>query len=147
MKPFLVAAALATAMPLAAASASLACSIKAKKGATKTEQAAMAKVQDEAARQAAIARAAPGSVIAHGGLQITDGCLVYEYETRVPGKGRYQEVLVDAGTGAVLRVGTENPIKERAELVKEKAAAVVKSAEGKEHAEKDPIPRPPGKVK
>jgi hypothetical protein len=38
-----------------------------------------------------------------GELEVEDGCLVYSYDVKVPGKMGTEEVYVDAGTGKVLK--------------------------------------------
>jgi hypothetical protein len=50
---------------------------------------------------------------------------------KVPGKSGYQEVFVDAGTGAVLKVDSESEAKERAEHAADKVKDVAKSAKDK----------------
>jgi exopolysaccharide biosynthesis protein len=114
-------------VPFAAAAADLNCSIKAKKTATKAEMSAMAKVKEEAAKKAAIDKInVKGSTVSKGGLEVEEGCLVYTYDIKVPGKSGAEEVFVDAGTGAVLRVEHESAAKEAAERAGGKAKDKVK---------------------
>ena len=121
-------AVLCAAIPFAAA-AHLDCSVKAKKNTSKADMSAMAKVKDEAARRVAVDKVAAGSLIAQGGLEVEEGCLVYVYDLKVPGKGGYQEVFVDAGTGAVLKVENESAARERAEQAEDKVKGIARSIE------------------
>jgi hypothetical protein len=108
--------AIALAFPLAAVAADLKCSIPAKKSASKAEITAMAKVKDDAARKTALDKVGvAGATIHKGGLEVEDGCLIYSYDVKVPNKSGFQEVYVDAGTGAVLKVEHESAAKEAAE--------------------------------
>src|SRR5258706_2103996 len=108
--------AIALVVPFAAASADLNCSLKAKKTTPKAEYTAMAKVKDDAARKTALDKVAvKGSTVTKGGLEVEDGCLVYTYDVKVPGKSGVEEVIIDAGTGKVLKVEHESAAKEAAE--------------------------------
>ena len=129
MKPIL--AALAVAIPFAAGAADMNCSIKAKRTTAKADLPAMAKVKDDAARKTAVDKVGAGATIAKGNLEVEDGCLVYTYDVKVPGKNGYQEVFVDAGTGAVLKVDKESEAKERAERAADKVKDVARSAKDK----------------
>jgi uncharacterized membrane protein YkoI len=125
--------ALALAVPFVVAAADMNCSIQAKKTATKAEMSTMAKVKAQAAKKAAIDKVnVAGSTVSKGGLEVEEGCLVYTYDIKVPGKSGTEEVIVDAGTGAVLKVEHENAVKEAAEKaggkVKEVASDVKASA-------------------
>jgi uncharacterized membrane protein YkoI len=131
MRQIILAVALSVAF--AAAAADLNCSVKAKKTATKAEMSTMAKVQGDAAKKAAIDKInVKGSTVTKGGLEVEEGCLVYSYDIKVPGKSGVEEVIVDAGTGAVLKVEHESAVKETAEKaggkVKEVASDVKASA-------------------
>ena len=117
--------ALAAAFPLAAAADKLDCSIKAKKLATTTEKKAMAKVAEAEARKTALdSLKTAGASVAKGELEVEDGCLVYSYDIKVPGKSGAEEVLVDAGNGKVLSTKHESAAKEAAEKAGDKAKAV-----------------------
>jgi len=129
--------AIALVVPFAAAAADLNCSIKAKKTTPKAEYMKMAKVKDDAARKAALDKVAvAGSTISKGGLEVEEGCLVYTYDVKVPGKSGAEEVFVDAGTGSVLRVEHESAAKEATEKAgtKMKDAAVKTKDKVKEEA-------------
>jgi uncharacterized membrane protein YkoI len=129
--------AIALAVPFVAVAADMNCSIKAKKTTPKAEYTAMAKVKDDAARKTALDKVAvKGSTVTKGGLEVEDGCLVYTFDVQVPGKKGFEEVFVDAGTGAVLKVEHESAAKEAAEKAgtKMKDAAVKTKDKVKEEA-------------
>ena len=67
---------------------------------------ARAKVTDEAARAAALARV-PGGRIVAAELEEEDGAFIFSYDVKVEGKEGTEEVHVDALTGAVLTVEHE----------------------------------------
>ena len=121
MKILKAAVLLAAMLPFAASAADLGCSIKAKKKLEMREYEAMAKVTADQARKTALDRIQiAGSVIRKGGLEVEDGCLVYSYDVQVPGKKGVEEVLVDAGTGKVLKVEHESIAKEKLETAADK---------------------------
>ena len=96
--------ALAMMFPFVASAADLNCSIKASKLTKTADMKAMAKVSADQAKEAALgAVTVSGASIAKGELEVEDGCLVYSYDVKVPGKMGSQEVYVDAGTGKVLQ--------------------------------------------
>jgi uncharacterized membrane protein YkoI len=96
--------ALALMIPFAASAADLNCSIKASKLTKTADMQAMAKVSADDAKNAALgAVTVAGASIAKGELEVEDGCLVYSYDVKVPGKMGAEEVYVDAGTGKVLK--------------------------------------------
>jgi hypothetical protein len=124
--------ALALALPLAAVADKLDCSIKAKKLATTAEMTAMAKVKDADARKTALdSLKTPGVSVVKGELEVEDGCLIYSYDIKVPGKSGVEEVFVDAGNGKVLRTKHESAAKEAAEKAADKAKAVTEKATDK----------------
>ena len=138
--------AIALSVPFAAAAADLNCSIKAKKTATKAQMSTMAKVKEEAAKKAAIDKVnAKGSTVSKGGLEVEEGCLVYTYDIKVPGKSGVEEVFVDAGTGAVLKVEHESAVKEAAEKTGTKVKDVAKDVKAEVKETKDNVTgRKPG---
>jgi uncharacterized membrane protein YkoI len=75
---------------------------------------AQAKVTDDAAREAALARV-PGGSIVKAELEQEKGKLIYSYDVAVPGKDGIEEVTVDASTGAVLAVEHESAAEEAKE--------------------------------
>jgi len=124
--------ALVAALPLAAAADKLDCSIKAKKTLGEREMAAMAKVNEPAARKAAVDSVrTPGVSIVKGELEVEDGCLIYSYDIAVPGKSGAQEVFVDAGNGKVIKSKHESAAKEAAEKAGDKAKAIGEKAKEK----------------
>jgi uncharacterized membrane protein YkoI len=137
MKRFLIAAAVA--LPFAVHAADMNCSIKAKKATSKSQQTAMAKVNDDAARKAALDKVAvSGATISKGGLEVEEGCLVYTYDVKVPNKGGAEEVFVDAGTGEVLKVDHESAAKEAAEKAGDKVKSTAKKAKDAVTGDKKP---------
>jgi uncharacterized membrane protein YkoI len=112
------------AVPFALQAADLPCSIKAKSSMPHAEMTSAAKLSDDAARKLALERVkAKGAAIKSGGLEVEDGCLLYTYDVKVPGRKGYEEVYIDAGTGAVLKVGHESDAKEKAEHAADKLKA------------------------
>lgn len=65
-----------------------------------------AKVTDEAARAAALARV-PGGRIVAAELEEEDGSFIFSYDVKVEGKKGIDEVWVDAVTGQVIKVEHE----------------------------------------
>jgi len=107
--------ALALLIPFSAGAADLDCSTKASKLATKADMANMAKVSADAAKTAALSAVnAKGAAITKGGLEVENGCLVYSYDIKVPGKSGIDEVIVDAGNAKVLKTEHESAIGETA---------------------------------
>ena len=96
--------------PFLASAATLDCSTKASKMTSKGELTRMAKINEDAAKKTALdAVKTSGATVAKGGLEVEDGCLVYSYDVKVPGKVGVQEVIVDAGSGKVLAMEQEGP--------------------------------------
>jgi predicted lipoprotein with Yx(FWY)xxD motif len=97
------------------------CNIHPKKGATKEELAAMAKVTQADAQKAALASLKdPSKATVKGAeLEAEQGCLVYSFDIDVAGKTGVQEVQVDAGNGKVLSSKHESSKAEAAEKAKE----------------------------
>jgi uncharacterized membrane protein YkoI len=113
MKPLL---ALTFLVSFAASAANLDCSIKASKTTKKADMPGMAKVSvDDAKKTALGAVNASGAAITKGGLEVEDGCLVYSYDVKIPGKNGIEEVIVDAGSGKVLKTEHEGSVKEALE--------------------------------
>ena len=124
--------ALAAALPLAAAADKLDCSVKAKKTSTESQRTAMAKVKEADARKTALGSVnAPGATVAKGELEVEDGCLIYSYDIKVPGKGGAQEVFVDAGNGKVLKSKHETAVQEAAEKAADKTKAAAEKVREK----------------
>jgi uncharacterized membrane protein YkoI len=107
------------AVPMIAAAKDLPCSVKASRLDADTKK--QAGVDDKAARATALAEIkAAGAKISSGGLEVEDGCLLYTYDVKVPGRSGVEEVIIDAGTGKVLKVEHESAVKEAAEKAKDK---------------------------
>jgi predicted lipoprotein with Yx(FWY)xxD motif len=100
------------------------CTIHPKKGASKTELKALAKVSEEDARKTAVASLKDPSkgTVKESELESEHGCLVYSFDIQIAGASGIQEVQVDAGDGRVLSSVHESPKAEAAEKAKDKAA-------------------------
>jgi uncharacterized membrane protein YkoI len=108
-------------LPLAASAKDLGCSVKAKRLDADTR--ALAKTGEGDARKTALQKInAAGASVSSGGLEVEDGCLVYTYDVKVPGRGGVEEVIIDAGTGKVLAVEHESAAKEAAEKAADKVS-------------------------
>ena len=109
----------------AAAAASPTCSIHPKKGATREELAAMAKVTQIDAQKTALATLKDPSkaTVKSAELEAEHGCLLYSFDIEVAGKTGVQEVQIDAGNGKILSNKHESPKAEAAEKAKDKAKA------------------------
>ena len=98
----------------------LPCSIKAKRLDADTKM--LVRVSELAARDEALRQVkAIGATITSGGLEVEDGCLLYTYDVKVPGRSGVEEVVIDAGTGKVLGIEHESAAKEAAEASAQKA--------------------------
>ncbi len=108
-----------------ASAAPPACSIHPKKGATKEELAAMAKVTQADAQKAALATLKDPSkaTVKSAELEAEHGCLLYSFDVEVVGKPGVQEVQIDAGNGKVFSSKHETPRAEAAEKARDKAKA------------------------
>ena len=133
--------ALALAFPFAAAHAAPPasqafknCSTKASKLTPKSELLKTAPVKEEEAKRIALGTAGPGSKIVKGGIETEDGCLVYSYHVKDPGKSGQTEVFVDAGNGKILKQEMEGSVRAAAEKpvdkTKEVAATVKEKVTG-----------------
>jgi hypothetical protein len=115
MKPLILATALAMPFALHAAlpgnAAFKDCSMKASKTTSKAKLLKTATVKEAEAKQIALSTAGPGAKIAKGGIETEDGCLVYSYHVRTPGKSGQTEVFVDAGNGKVLKQEQEGALR------------------------------------
>jgi uncharacterized membrane protein YkoI len=117
MKKFVLAIVLA--LPMIAGAKDLACSIKAKRLDADTK--AMVKVSESDARKTALGEVkAAGASVSSGGLEVEGGCLLYTYDIKIPGRSGAQEIVIDAGTGAVLNIEHESAAKEAAEKLLDK---------------------------
>lgn len=101
------------------------CAIHPKKGATREELAAMAKVNQADAQKAALATLKDPSkaTVKSAELEAERGCLLYSFDIAVAGTAGVQEIQIDAGNGKVLSNKHETPKAEAAEKAKDKAKA------------------------
>jgi hypothetical protein len=101
------------------------CSIHPKKGASKEELTAMAKVTQTEAQKTALATFKDPSktTVKSAELEAENGCLVYSFDVEVAGKTGVQEIQIDAGNGKLLSNKHESPKAEAAEKAKDKAKA------------------------
>jgi hypothetical protein len=101
------------------------CTIHPKKGASKEDLAAMAKVTQADAQKTALATFKDPSkaTVKEAELEAEHGCLVYSFDIEVAGKTGVQEVQIDAGDGKLLSSKHETPKAEAAEKAKDKAKA------------------------
>jgi hypothetical protein len=110
------------------------CSMKASKMTPKKELLKTATVKEDEAKRIALGTAGPGSKIVKGGIETEDGCLVYSYHVKDPGKKGQTEVFVDAGNGKVLKQEMEGSMRAAAEKpvdkTKEVAATVKEKVTG-----------------
>ena len=97
------------------------CSIHAKGGAKKDELAAMVRITQDEAQEAALASFETSSktTVKEGELEAEHGCLVYSFDIAIEGKSGIQEVQVDAGNGKVLSSKHESPKAEAAEKARD----------------------------
>ena len=106
-------------IPIVASAANLNCSIKASKTTKTADMQAMAKISADDAKKAALGAVnVAGATIAKGELEVEDGCLVYSYDVKVPGKSGAEEVYVDAGNGKIIKNVHETAAKEAVEKTK-----------------------------
>jgi predicted lipoprotein with Yx(FWY)xxD motif len=98
------------------------CSVHPKKGASKDELAAMAKISQADAQKAALAsfKGSSKATVKEGELEAEHGCLIYSFDIAIEGKSGVQEVEVDAGNGKVLSNKHESAASEAAEKAKDK---------------------------
>jgi hypothetical protein len=102
----------------------LPCSIHPGKDAAASALPGLAKISRADAEKAVLARVnASSRRVADGELEIEQGCLVYSFDIRTPGKTGIEEIWVDAGTGQILSRKHESPKQEAAEHAKDKASS------------------------
>jgi hypothetical protein len=108
---------LSVAAPVTAAA--LPCSTRPASDTSASALPGLAKVTMADARKAALASLKkPSARVVTEDLEIEDGCLVYSFDVKIPGRSGVEEVFVDAGTGKVLLRKHETPKQEAAERVK-----------------------------
>ena len=104
-------------LPFALCAALPPCSIHPPKGSSQEELARLSKITEPEARIVAVAavKADKAAVVKSSELEVEQGCLVWSYDIKVPGKRGIQEVFVDAGNGQVLSQSHESDKQEQAE--------------------------------
>lgn len=108
-------------VPCSVLAAGLNCSIHPPKDTLDSALPGLAKISEPDARKAAFAKVKTSSKShSEGELEVEQGCLVYSFDIRVPGKPGIEEIMVDAGTGRVISHKHETQKQERAEKSKEK---------------------------
>ena len=76
-------------------------------------------VSEAEARKTALAGIkAPSTCKTEGELEVEQGCLVYSFDIRIPGKSGVEEIMVDAETGKI--ISHKHETQEQAERTKEK---------------------------
>jgi hypothetical protein len=112
-------------MPFSVSAAGIKCSIRPPKDTPASALPSLAKVSQTDAQKAAFARIkAPPTAVAEGELEVEQGCLVYSFDIRMPGKPGTEEVVVDVGTGKILSHKHESAKQEAAEKAKDKASSM-----------------------
>ena len=108
-------------MPLSVFAAGLKCSIRPSKDTPISVLPGLATVsQADAQKTALVGIKAPSTAVAEGELEVEQGCLVYSFDIRIPGKSGVEEVMVDAGTGKIISHKHETQKQEQAERAKER---------------------------
>ena len=111
-------------VPLSISAADLPCSIRPAQDTPPSALLGLAKIAQDTAQKAALARIkAPSTLAAHGELELEQGCLVYSFDMRISGKRGVEEIMVDAGTGKILSHKHESPKQEAAEQAKDHASS------------------------
>ena len=103
-----VAVGLALAIPAVPAFAGWQCSIQPPKGASEAKLRAMARISKLQAERIALKRVDHGAKIASAELEAEQGCLIWSFDTKIPGRNGVEEVNIDAGNGKVLGVHHES---------------------------------------
>jgi hypothetical protein len=98
------------------------CSIHPKRGASKSDLAALVKITEREAQRAALAsfKGSPRLTVKEADLEAEAGCLVYSFDIAIEGMVGVREVQVDAGDGRVLSSQHESPKAEADEKTKDK---------------------------
>jgi uncharacterized membrane protein YkoI len=107
------------------------CSTKASHLTKKTELMKTAKVKEADAKKAALGTAGAGASIVKGGIEVEEDCLVYSYHVKDPATKGQTEVIVDAGTGAILKQEHEGAVRTAMEKPVDKTKEVAGKAKEK----------------
>ncbi len=67
----------------------------------------MARVSESKAERIALERVAHGAKISSAELESEQGCLIWSFDLKVPGRKGIQEVNIDAGNGKILGMHRE----------------------------------------
>jgi uncharacterized membrane protein YkoI len=120
---FLLLASLPLLAAYSAPAASLKCSIHPAKGASESTLRSMAKIKKSEAKSIALASYTGSSpTVSEGELESENNCLIYSFDIRLAGKTGVEEIIVDAGTGAIISRNHESPEQEALEAASDKAA-------------------------
>ena len=98
----------ALAVPAVPAFASWQCSIHPPKSASDAQLRAMARISKPQAERIALKRVDHGAKIASAEIEAEQGCLIWSFDTKIPGRKGVEEVNIDAGNGKVLGVHHES---------------------------------------
>lgn len=111
-------------LPFSVSAVGFECSIHPAKDTPTKALPGLAKVSQVEAQKTALSRIkAPSTAVAEGELEVEQGCLVYSFDIRIPGKPGIEEIMVDAGTGKILSHKHESTKQEAAEKAKDKASS------------------------
>jgi uncharacterized membrane protein YkoI len=122
MRPLIVALTLLGSF--SATAAELKCSIHPAKGTAASALPGLTKITQAEAKNIALAGFKGRSAsVSEGELEVERNCLIYSFDIRVHAKTGIDEVMVDAGTGAIISKAHETPRQEAAEAAADKAAA------------------------
>lgn len=107
-KVIAVALGLALAAPAVPAFAAWQCSIHPPKSASDAQLRAMVRISKRRAKGIALRRVDHGAKIAGAEIEAEQGCLIWSFDTKIPGRKGVEEVNIDAGNGKVLGVHHES---------------------------------------
>ena len=102
-----VAFSLALAASTVPALAAWRCSIHPPKTSSDAQLRSMARVSESKAERIALERVAHGAKISSAELESEQGCLIWSFDLKVPGRKGIQEVNIDAGNGKILGMHRE----------------------------------------
>ena len=110
-----VALGLALAAPAVPAFAAWHCSIHPPKTASDAQLRSMAKISKLKAERIALKRVGHGAKISSVEIEAEQGCLIWSFDTKTPGRKGVEEVNIDAGNGRILGVHHESAASESSE--------------------------------
>lgn len=91
------------------------CSIHPPKSASQAQLRSMVKISRPRAEKIALRRVGHGAKISSAEVEAEQGCLIWSFDLKVPGRKGVQEVNVDAGNGRILDVHHESARAESSE--------------------------------